>query len=122
MFNIYYKKNNNKALFKEFKNVGIENIQNYIPIYKHFFNLQENNYQNINLNHYYTISNVEKDDSKNVYKCRLQSDKNEVNTKTFFKFSPLIDPVKYMVGKYENIEGVKSELPQLSNNKCIKKV
>ena len=51
MFNIYYKKNNNKALFKEFKNVGIEKIQNYIPIYKHFFNLQENNYQNINLNH-----------------------------------------------------------------------
>ena len=122
MFNIYYKKNNNKALFKEFKNVGIEKIQNYIPIYKHFFNLQENNYQNINLNHFYTISNVEKDDSKNVYKCKLQSDKNKVNTKTFFKFSPLIDPVKYMVGKYENIQGVKSELPQLSNNKCIKKV
>lgn len=122
MFNIYYKKNNNKALFKEFKNVGIKNIQNYIPIYKHFFNLQENNYQNINLNHYYTITNVEKDDDKNIYNCKLQADNNVVDTKTFFKFSPLIDPVKYMVGKYDNIEDVKSELPQLSNNKCIKKV
>ena len=122
MFNIYYKKNNNKALFKEFKNIGIESIQNYIPIYKHFFNLQENNYQNINLNHFYTITNVEKDDSKYVYKCKLQSENKEIDTKTFFKFSPLIDPVKFMVGKYENIEGVKPELPQLSNNKCIKKV
>lgn len=122
MFNIYYKKNNNKVLFKEFKNVGIKNIQNYIPIYKHFFNLQENNYQNINLNHYYTITNVEKDDDKNIYNCKLQADNNVVDTKTFFKFSPLIDPVKYMVGKYDNIEDVKSELPQLSNNKCIKKV
>ena len=122
MFNIYYKKNNNKVLFKEFKNVGIKNIQNYIPIYKHSFNLQENNYQNINLNHYYTITNVEKDDDKNIYNCKLQADNNVVDTKTFFKFSPLIDPVKYMVGKYDNIEDVKSELPQLSNNKCIKKV
>lgn len=122
MFNIYYKKNNNKALFKEFKNVGIEKIQNYIPIYKHFFNLQENNYQNINLNHFYTITNVDKDDDKNIYKCKLQSDKTELNTKTFFKFSPLIDPVKFMVGKYDNINCVKSQLPKLSNNKCIKKV
>ena len=122
MFNIYYKKNNNKVLFKEFKNVDIENIQNYIPIYKHFFNLQENNYQNINLNHHYTITNIEKDDDKNVYKCKLQSEKNELNTKTFFKFSPLLDPVKFMVGKYGDIEHVKSELPQLSNSKCIKKV
>ena len=40
MFNIYYKKNNNKALFKEFKNIGIDNIQNYIPSYRHFFNLR----------------------------------------------------------------------------------
>ena len=122
MFNIYYKKNNNKALFKEFKNIGIDNIQNYIPLYRHFFNLQENNYQNINLNHYYTISNVEKDEVKNIYKCKLKSDNKEINTKTFFKFSPLIDPVKFMVGKYKNIDGVKSELPQLDHNKCIKKV
>lgn len=122
MFNIYYKKNNNKALFKEFRNIGINNIQNYIPIYKHFFNLRENNYQNINLNHFYTITNVCKDDEKNVYKCKLKSENDAINTKTFFKFSPLIDPVKFMVGKYKNIENVKSELPQLSNNKCIKKV
>ena len=122
MFNIYYKKNNNKTLFKEFKNIGVEQIQNYIPIYKHFFNLDEHNYQNINLNHFYTITNVEKDDDKNIYKCKLRSEKTEINTKTFFKFSPLIDPVKFMVGKYDNIENVKSELPQLTNNKCIKKV
>jgi len=122
MFNIYYKKNDNKTLFKKFENIGIKKIQNYIPIYKHFFNLQENNYQNINLNQHYNIINVDKSDFNNVYKCKIKSEKDEKYIDSFFKFSPLIDPVKFMVGKYEESNHLKSELPRLSNNNCIKKI
>ena len=50
MFQIYYKKNDNTALFKEFDVNNIKSIQNYIPLYGKFFNLQEKNYQSINLN------------------------------------------------------------------------
>ena len=122
MFNIFYKKNDNKSLFKEFNDVGIEKIQNYIPLYKKFFNLQENNYQKINLNQKYHISGVKKTENKNVYKCILNDDENKIKRETFFKYSPLIDPVKLMVGKYDDINNKKSFLPQLSNNKCLKKV
>ena len=64
MFDIFYKKNDNKQLFKDFKKMEINDIQNYIPIYKKFFNLQENNYNNINLNQNFNICGVKETDKK----------------------------------------------------------
>ena len=72
MFEIYYKKNDNSALFKEFDLNKIKTIQNYIPLYGKFFNLQETNYQNINLNQPYHITNLEKTDQKNHYQNYLK--------------------------------------------------
>ena len=44
-------------------------------------------------------------------------------TESFFKFSPLIDPVKFMVGKYEKIDKETIvKLPKLNNNDCLDKV
>ena len=40
-FDIYYKKNNNSEIFRYFNKTDINKItklQNYIPIYKSFFN------------------------------------------------------------------------------------
>jgi hypothetical protein len=123
MFEIYYKKNDNSALFKEFDLNKIKHIQNYIPLYGRFFNLQETNYQNINLNQPYHITNLEKTDQKNTYNCQVKSDNNEESAKAFFKFSPLIDPIKFMVGKYGDLtEDIKKSLPKLSENKCHPKV
>ena len=122
MFDIFYKKNDNKQLFKDFKKMEINDIQNYIPIYKKFFNLQENNYNIINLNQNFNICGVKETDEKNIYKCSLNSDKKQIKTTSFFKFSPLIDPVKYIVGKYDKANDVKSVLPKLSDNTCLKKV
>ena len=66
MFQIYYQKNNNSALFKTFTENGLEHIQNYIPLYTNFFNLQLTNYQSINLNQHYNITFVEKTEDKIV--------------------------------------------------------
>ena len=122
MFKLFYKKNDNTNLFKEFNNIGIKNVQNYIPLYGNFFNLQENNYGIINLNQKYHISSVKKTEHKNIFNCELNCKLVTNKNETFFKFSPLIDPVKYMVGKYKNVNDKKTHLPQLSSNKCIKKV
>ena len=49
--NIDYIKNDNKDLFLQFKNENLSNfteIQNYIPVYKEFFNLTNKNYKNVN--------------------------------------------------------------------------
>jgi hypothetical protein len=54
MFDINYQKRKNKDLFKELENheiLSMSNIQNYTPLYKHFFSLNETNFNNINLNH-----------------------------------------------------------------------
>ena len=48
MFNVFYKKNRNKELFKSLhESQGLSKIQNYIPIYKLFFELTSSNFQNI---------------------------------------------------------------------------
>jgi hypothetical protein len=46
---IYYKKNDNKNLFKKLNNYGIVDIQNYCPLYDKYFELNSNNYNSINL-------------------------------------------------------------------------
>lgn len=123
MFQLYYHKNNNTPLFKTFKDNGMENIQNYIPLYQKFFNLQEKTYQSINLNQHYNITSIEKTAYKNKFTCTIKSSDKEIKTTTFFKFSPLLDPIKYMIGKYGNLsEDIKTSLPCLKNNDCHAKV
>ena len=39
-------------------NYGVNNLQQYNPLYSVFFNLIENNYNNIQLNHRYQIVNL----------------------------------------------------------------
>ena len=62
---IYYKKNKNKNLFSDLEKHSITKLQNYIPLYQNFFSLNENNYNNINLNHKYHISDVNENIEKN---------------------------------------------------------
>jgi len=100
---INYHKKSNKSLFEDFeKKIGIFDMQNYIPIYKRFFNLNSGNFNNINLNHKFHIKGINNKIRKNTYECELvdMSNNNVGKSQVFFKFSPLIDPVKYMEGKF----------------------
>lgn len=123
MFELFYQKNDNSALFTTFKENGMNHIQNYIPLYKKFFNLQPKNYQSINLNQHYNITSIEQTGDRNKFNCTIKSDDNEIKTTTFFKFSPLLDPVKYMIGKYGKLsDDIKTALPKLEDNTCHEKV
>jgi hypothetical protein len=123
MFDIYYKKNDNSKLFKLFEENNLVNIQNYIPIYKRFFELNDTNYKNINLNQPYNIVDINPTDNPNKFECTIQSDKQKIKTTTFFKYSPLIDPIKFMAGKLKDVENEHIiTLPKLSNNNCDPKV
>ena len=109
---INYYKRNNKQLFQDFeKQLGIFDMQNYIPIYKNFFNLTDLNFNQINLNNKSHITSVKTKIKKNTYECQvIDMSKNETRTiPVFFKFSPLIDPIKYVEGKYTlSIDELKS--------------
>ena len=63
MFKIDYEKRKNTELFTAFQSeklTYLSEIQNYIPIYSQFFALNETNYNSINLNHKWYITDVKK--------------------------------------------------------------
>ena len=69
-----YKKNNNEKLFNNFNNIDSLNlykVQNFIPLYKKFFDLNENNYQNVNLNNKIKLESISSKISANVFNCKL---------------------------------------------------
>tara|TARA_B110000046_G_scaffold139137_1_gene145496 strand:+ start:1432 stop:3078 length:1647 start_codon:yes stop_codon:yes gene_type:complete len=123
MFELYYKKSENGALFKMFEDNNLVKIQNYIPIYKRFFDLNDANYKSLNLNQPFNITSLEKTDEKYRFKCTIKSDTRTIKTSTFFKYSPLIDPIKYMIGKYSDLSGgAITSLPTLNDSICDPKI
>ena len=101
--NLNYQKRKNIDLFKGLEKMNITNIQNYSPIYKRFFTLNESNNVNINLNNQLYITNINQPGKRNqTCRCKIKNiDNNSVKEKTvFFKLAPLIDPFQYLIGKY----------------------
>ena len=122
---INYKKNKNTELFEQMENEELcylENPQNYIPIYNKFFNLSETNYNSINLNNQYNLFSLnEKMGYSKFNGIIVDNSNNKINKKIFFKYSPLVDPIKYMIGKYELSYNI-LELPKIKNTEIAEKV
>jgi hypothetical protein len=108
-FKIHYQKRKNVELFKRLEepiSLFLSKPQNYIPIYTRFFGLNDTNYNGINFNNKWFLSGVEErveEGNDNLFHCKLKNaDTNKVKTKeVFFKMAPLLDPYKYMIGKYD---------------------
>lgn len=125
-FDINYQKRKNTDFFKELEEhsiLSMSKTQNYTPIYTHFFAMNETNYNNINLNHNWYVTNVKETlDQKHCFKCVLKhvDDSKKTETKdVFFKMAPLLDPFKYMVGKYKHDDPNLFNLPTFTNQKDI---
>ena len=156
MINVNYQKRKNLELFKSLEDPSslfLSKTQNYIPIYKRFLGLNETNYNNVNLNHKWYISSINKDtdednkdkdnkdedednkdtdednkdeDYNKLYICRIKNINNsKVKDKdVFFKMAPLLDPFKYLIGKYNtddkilNLPSINSD-ETLCNNKLL---
>ena len=81
----------------------IQQLQLYHPMYSKFFELTPNNYNKISLNHKYhfhSLSSVFSSETCERFK-----------KETFIKFSPLLDPIKYMIGKYDVLDKRLSIMP-----------
>ena len=102
-----YKKNDNSKLFSIFnsrEDMKFTHVQNYIPIYTRFFSISETNSNTFNLNHRNQLCDISEILSYNTCSAKLldnDNDNNIIEKKVFFKFSPLLDPIKYLVGKYD---------------------
>jgi hypothetical protein len=122
-----YQKRKNIKLFEKLNTLKtpLENTQNYIPIYKLFFSLNTTNYNSINLNHKWYINNIKENcgDDENIYTCKLKyTDSNaedndlDITQKVFFKLAPLLDPFKYLLGKYNHNDKELFNLPTIDSN------
>jgi len=129
MLDVNYQKRKNNELFNQFQEETtffLSQPQNYIPIYSRFFSLNDKNYNGINLNHKWYISEVKEKMNENIYQCKIQNIENEEvkDKEIFFKFAPLLDPYKYLIGKYNPEDKSLFTLPKLNSDKseCSEKI
>jgi hypothetical protein len=110
-FSIFYK----KAKKNNLEMLDVSEIQNYNPVYSRFFEMDETNYNRIALNHKYHIHDL---------KTVTDNDDKMVEKDIFVKFSPLLDPLNYLRGKYDLEKSVFKTLPKLGSTveTCLPKV
>lgn len=84
----------------------IENLQLYNPLYNQFFTMNKNNYDSISFNHKYQVIDLN----------TVQKDTKETNPREIhIKFSPLLDPYRYMIGKYDIDDNRLKQLPRFDS-------
>jgi len=116
-----YKKDDNRRLFKSLEEnpaFGIREAQNYIPLYNSYFALNKTNYNTIMLNHTWKLQEILEQESSNIFKCQLKKNDVKNTKKVFLKFSPLLDPIKYLLGKYDVTDPTLLNLPMFDSSAC----
>jgi hypothetical protein len=119
---INYQKRKNLELFNSLakpESLFISDMQNFIPIYTRFFSLNDTNYNGINLNHEWYLSGANRfENDNNIYKCKVKNTNNNKQKEVmgFFKMAPLLDPYKYLIGKYNVNDENLFVLPQLTSS------
>ena len=127
---INYTKRKNNVLFSKLENATnnfhVTNCQNYIPIYTRFFSLNATNWNSINLNNTWFIFDLKQKNSdipEQFFNCKLKhiSEKNNetIFRQAFIKSAPLLDPLKYIVGKYNHADPNLFKLPSIENNEHV---
>ena len=126
IFNVNYQKRKNQELFITLENkhtLFLSKTQNYVPVYDRFFTLTESNYKNVNLNHTWYLSSVKEKiyDEDNSYLGNVKNIHNQkVKSKPlFFKYAPLLDPYKYLLGKYDITNPNLFALPSLESEQSL---
>ena len=122
---INYQKNDNHKLFKSLEEnpaFGISTPQNYIPLYDRYFSLSPSNFDNITLNNKWQLHSLSAQDTSNSFTCSVKNNGKKETRQTYLKFSPLLDPSKYLLGKYDIEDTNLLNLPSFDNSNCHPKI
>jgi len=111
-----YENNSTDHLDNDYNPFKITKLQNYNPIYNDFFALNDKNFNQITLNSKYHIKNL-----NSVYDFET---KETIEKPVFIKFGPLLDPIRYMIGKYDIKDDKIRTMPTITTttDDCIPKL
>ena len=98
------RENETKIKYNAFE---ITELQNYNPIYSLFFEINETTYNHISLNHpkHFIDLNTIFDETQQ---------KKKTNIPIHIKYAPLLDPIHYLIGKYEKDRTRLRNLPKFN--------
>lgn len=100
---IQYNKNSNISLFESLEKLNLYDIQNFIPIYTLFYEMNINNNDVVNFDIQQKLISVEKIISYNTIEGNIKISENKKRKQTIFlKYAPIVDPIRYMAGKYKD--------------------
>lgn len=91
---------------------SLDKIQNYNPVYSEFFVMNEKNAHQIAFNNKYHI--------KDLSTVVEVESKKEIEKSVFIKYSPLLDPLRFMIGKYDLSDAKTTQLPNLKTQSIEK--
>ena len=135
LFQLHYRKH--KYTPDKIEPALLFDIQNFTPIYSRFFDINEANYNSIQLNQKYYLQNIiehssqiiNSHDSGNADTDRTRNQTlnhletvigddagNTHNAPIFVKYSPLLDPIRYLSGKYNIQESKTMSLPKYNSS------
>ena len=106
--------------FKDENLLYLEEFQKYVPIYTRFTEITNDNVDTFSPPIEKKLISVEtrEENSHNTFGAKIYDTvtKKTVLQDVFFKFSPLVDPIKYTTGKYEDVHDKIFTLPGIDND------
>ena len=87
----------------------IEKLQFYNPLYSQFLDITTNNIEHTTIDHEYSFL-----DMNTVIQTQAPFEKK--TQPSFIKFSPLLDPIHYMIGKYKTQTEKTQNLPYIDSD------
>ena len=123
LFQLHYRKH--KYTPDKIETALLFDIQNFTPIYSRFFDINESNYNSIQLNQKYYLQNIiehssqinESSQTLNHLETVIGDDAGDAhNAPIFVKYSPLLDPIRYLSGKYNIQETKTMTLPKYNSS------
>ena len=121
-----YVKDSNAALFASLSQPEALNLvapQNYIPLYSRLFDLTPSNSRNLNLPYSLRVTEAASTSTPLEFQATVV-DRNGLQKQVpvFFKLSPLLDPLRYITGRYDIADPALFSLPGLDGAPCHKKL
>lgn len=100
----------------------IQHLQNYNPIYAMFFEMNDANYNAISLNHPNHFLDMNTVITSEAVGEGEREEETKLQKNIHIKYAPLLDPIHYLIGKYEKERSRLTILPNLIPSRGMPKI